>query len=121
LRLINVALAVSRLAVCQYAQHASNSDAAGHAKLSVHESKRFRKSRAIAGATKPGMFAHVFARDDSNVVSAPPTSRYVATYPEACTETVAEAMQCHAVAALTELARAKPTTCHRTFSPSFFH
>ena len=59
----------------QYAALASISVTAGQPKLSAHDPNRRRKNSAIAGARNPGMFANVFASDESSVASAPPTSR----------------------------------------------
>ena len=63
---------------------------AGQQKLSPQPDHRLI-ARENIGARNPGMFAHVFASEDSSVASAPPTSRYVAPYPDPWTETVADA------------------------------
>lgn len=85
-----VALAVSNDAVRQYITAATAKAMAGQPKLSPQPDHR-RIAREKIGARNPGIFAHVFASEDSSVASAPPTSRYVAPYPDPCTETVADA------------------------------
>ena len=63
---------------------------AGQPKLSAQPDHR-RNDRENIGARNPGTFAQVFASEDSSVASAPPTSRYVAAYPDPWTDTVADA------------------------------
>ena len=94
-----VALAVSIDAVCPYTMAATVRVTAGQEKLRPHPPPDHRRiASENIGARKPGIFAQVFASEESSVASAPPTSRYVAAYPEPCTETVAEARQWQSVA-----------------------